>query len=94
MIRHIVFFSAKNKEDLTAILKGLSALGQIPQVRNFSVRENLKHDGISNEIDVVVYGEFETLTDLKAYQAHPIYEESVRVVRPLRELRFCADVEI
>ncbi|HZY68350.1 MAG TPA: Dabb family protein [Devosia sp.] len=93
MIRHIVFFTAKAPENLPAILDGLSLLGTIPHVSHFEVTPNRKVDQIANEVDVVVYAEFESEAALRAYKAHPTYAEATRRVRPLRELRFAADFE-
>lgn len=92
MIRHIVFFSARNKDDIGAIVEGLKRLGEIPHSKVFEVMANAKTDPISGEIDVVVYGEFENAEALAAYKAHPIYSETTAIVRPLRELRISADV--
>ncbi|ATU93961.1 Dabb family protein [Phyllobacterium zundukense] len=92
MIRHIVFFSARNPEDVEAIAAGLRRLGEIPHSTVFEVMTNTKTDPISGEIDVVVYGEFKDAEALAAYKAHPIYSETTAVVRPLRELRISADV--
>lgn len=91
MIRHIVFFTAKSPEHLPAILDGLRLLGTIPHVSHFEVTPNHKVDQIGNDIDVVVYAEFENEAALRAYKAHPTYAEATRRVRPLRELRFAAD---
>ena len=49
--------------------------------------------GFSDEIDVVVYGEFDNDAELAAYKAHHLYQESIMRVRPLRELRFAADYD-
>jgi hypothetical protein len=92
VIRHIVFFSAREKKDVDTIVKGLRRLGEIPHSTVFEVMQNTKTDPISGEIDVVVYGEFENAEALAAYKAHPIYSETTAVVRPLRELRISADV--
>jgi hypothetical protein len=92
VIRHIVFFSARNPEDVEAIAAGLRRLGDIPHSMVFEVMTNTKTDPISGEIDVVVYGEFKDAEALAAYKAHPIYSETTAVVRPLRELRISADV--
>ncbi|MEO6014651.1 MAG: Dabb family protein [Devosia sp.] len=92
MIRHIVFFTAKSPENLPAILDGLKLLGTIPHVSHFEVTENRKVDQIGNDVDVVVYAEFESESALTAYKLHPTYAEATRRVRPLRELRFAADV--
>jgi len=92
MIRHIVFFSAKRRENVEAMRDGLKALGTIPHSRVFEVSLNSKVDPLSDEIDVVVYAEFADEAALAAYKAHPTYAETTAKVRPLRELRFSADV--
>ena len=91
MIRHVVLFSAKTPENVGPIVEGLSMLAQIPMARNFQVTRNRQADSYSNEIDVVVYAEFEDADALAAYRAHPIYQKCIEVVRPLRDLRFAAD---
>ena len=92
MIRHIVFFTAKDRKDLPEIVEGLKLLGTIPHSQHFEVSENTRVDQIGNEVDVVVYAEFTDAAALAAYKAHPTYAEATRRVRPLRELRFAADV--
>lgn len=92
MIRHIVFFTAKDRSDLPAIVDGLKLLGTIPHSQHFEVTENTRVDQIGNEIDVVVYAEFADAAALAAYKAHPTYAEATRRVRPLREMRLAADV--
>lgn len=92
MIRHIVFFSAKQGEDLNAIREGLKALGTIPHSTVFEVSINTKVDPLSDEIDIVVYAEFPDAEALSAYKAHPTYARTTATVRPMRELRFSADV--
>jgi len=92
VIRHIVFFTAKRKEDVQEICEGLSLLGTIPHSTHFEVRRNTKVDLFENDVDVVVYGEFADQAALDAYKAHPTYSEATRRVRPLRELRFAADI--
>ena len=94
MIRHIVMFSCKDRADLSAIHSGLSILTQIPHAKLLEVSLNEKIDQWANDIDVVVYGEFETLDDFRAYKAHPLYEESIRRVRHLRDVRFAADYTV
>ncbi|RVD55327.1 Dabb family protein [Mesorhizobium sp. M2D.F.Ca.ET.185.01.1.1] len=92
MIRHIVFFSVRRKEDVEAVRSGLLALGKIPHSKHFEVTLNTKVDLFSNAIDVVVYAEFEDDAALAAYKAHPIYADTTSKVKPLRELRYSADV--
>jgi hypothetical protein len=93
MIRHIVLFTAKNKADIDKIIEGLSVLTRIPHARLLEVTRNRKTDQFGNDIDVVVYGEFDSEADLAAYKAHELYEQSTAQVRPMRELRFAADTD-
>ncbi|QYX55740.1 Dabb family protein [Roseovarius sp. SCSIO 43702] len=92
MIRHIVFFSARDRADLDAIHEGLMTLSRIPHARHFELGRNLQADTISEtHVDIVVYAEFEDEEALAAYKAHPLYAEAIRLVRPLRETRIAAD---
>jgi hypothetical protein len=92
LIRHIVFFSARRKQDVEAVRTGLQALGNIPHSSFFEVTLNTKVDPLSDAIDVVVYAEFDDDAALAAYKAHPLYAQTTSQVRPLRELRYSADV--
>jgi len=94
MIRHIVFFSATNEANIDQIVDGLSFLAEIPHARRLEVARNRKTDQLGNDIDIVVYGEFDNEAELAAYRAHELYQESIRRVRPLRELRFAADYSL
>lgn len=91
MIRHIVFFSVPRAEDLDAVEAGLKLLATIPAASRLEVGRNLKRDAWSEEVDLVVYGEFADAAALAAYKAHPTYAESIRRVKPLREMRIAAD---
>lgn len=90
-IRHVVFFSAKNKQDVDRIVTGLGMLKDVPGARHFEVRKNLRQDRFSDDVDIVLYAEFDNEDALQAYHAHPIYQECISVVRPLRDLRIAAD---
>ncbi|MCP3380390.1 Dabb family protein [Bradyrhizobium sp. CCGUVB4N] len=94
MICHIVLFTAKDEGHIDGIIEGLSVLTTIPHARRLEVARNRKTDQLGNDIDVVVYGEFESEAELAAYKAHDLYQESIRRVRPLRELRFAADYDV
>ncbi|WFU31507.1 Dabb family protein [Bradyrhizobium brasilense] len=94
MIRHIVFFTARDKAGIDQIIEGLSVLTSIPHARRLEIARNRKSDQLGDEIDVVVYGEFDSEAELAAYKTHDLYREAIRCVRPLRELRFAADYEL
>lgn len=93
MIRHIVFFSATDKTDVSRIIDGLNTLKGIPHFQHLEIKPNTRSDQLSGEVDVVVYGEFVDQDALEAYKAHPLYQKSISLVRPLRELRVAADIE-
>ncbi|MGY4509490.1 hypothetical protein ACVIN2_002944 [Bradyrhizobium sp. USDA 3650] len=70
MIRHIVFFTAKDKAHVDEVIEGLLVLTTIPYARRLEIDRNRKSDQIGNEIDIVVYGEFDSETDLAADKTH------------------------
>ncbi|KGL02939.1 stress responsive protein [Thalassobacter sp. 16PALIMAR09] len=90
-MRHVVFFTAKDPADLPKIIEGLKILGGIPGVQNFDVAQSSNTDPLTDRVDVVVYGEFADEAALTAYRTHPLYQESIRRVRPLRDTRVAAD---
>lgn len=92
MIRHIVFFSVKQGQDIETVKKGLEQLGTIPHADLFEVLPNSKVDPMCDHIDLVVYAEFKDEEALFAFKKHPTYDATTQLVRPMRELRFSADV--
>lgn len=91
MIRHIVFFSAKNPKDIDIIATTLAGYSNIPGVKNFEIGRNKKTDILENDVDIVLHAQFETETDLVAYKNHPTYLAGIDIVRPIREMRIAAD---
>ncbi len=92
MIRHIVFFTAA-AENVEKVRAGLSLLTQNPHASVLEIGTNVKTDQLGNDVDLVVYGEFEDEAALAAYKAHPLYQQSIDAVRPIREMRMAADFD-
>src|SRR4051812_38193101 len=92
VIRHIVFFTAAAAE-IDRVRAGLSLLTQIPHASKLEIGTNVKTDQMANEVDLVVYGEFADAAALAAYKAHPVYQQSIDIVRPIRETRIAADYD-
>lgn len=91
MLRHIVFFKARSPESREAVLSGLRLLETNPHAARIEVGRNLALDDLSPDVDFVVYAEFADEAALAAFKAHPIYRQSIELVRPLRDLRIAAD---
>lgn len=94
MIRHIVFFSARNPDDIDTIVDTLRTYADIPGVEALEVSRNSRRDELSNEIDVVLHACFRNGEALEAYKRHPLYLSGIEIVRPLRDIRVAADYEI
>jgi quinol monooxygenase YgiN len=92
MIRHIVLFTAKSPDLIDDVYTGLKALEAIEGNWQLTVTKNNKIDQIANDIDVVVYGEFPDEDAIKTYKSSPIYDNAIKVVRPLRDKRIAVDV--
>lgn len=92
MIKHIVFFTAKDPKDIDTIYTALKTLETIEGNWTVKVSKNMKIDKIANEIDVVVYGEFPDEAALDRYKDDPVYHLSTKTVRPLRDKRYAVDV--
>ncbi|MEX0834915.1 MAG: Dabb family protein [Nitriliruptor sp.] len=95
MIRHLVFFTARDPADLPTMRATFATLAAIPGVRAFEVGVNTRSDErTDDEPDLVVHAVLDDEDALAAYKAHPIYQRSIEVVRPLRELRIAVDYEV
>ena len=93
MIRHIVFFSVKEGQDIETVRQGLLQLGTIPYSDVFEVLPTMQVDPMCDKIDLVVYAEFKDEEAFYAYKNHPTYDATTQLVRPMRELRFSADIK-
>ncbi len=85
-------FSAKSPDKVDAIYEGLKTLENIKGNWLLHVAKNEKLDQIANDIDVVVYGEFPDKKSLARYKEHQIYQDTIAIVRPLRDKRIAVDI--
>ncbi|MBB4265207.1 Dabb family protein [Roseospira visakhapatnamensis] len=91
MIRHVVLFSLKHPDNLEQAREGLQRLADIPEARDLEVAVNLKTDRFDNQVDLIVHAIFDDAAALDAYKHHPIYQDAIATVRPLRDMRVAAD---
>ena len=97
MIRHIVLFKIKDfsseSERVEAVRNILltfrSLVGQIPQIRQYRVEPDCI--GGPSCSDVIIDSVFDTVEDLKAYQAHPAHSEAVALNRQWSESKITGD---
>ena len=94
MIRHIVLFRARKSEDIQAMYDGLERLIAIKDANVLEVKLNERKDSWSDEIDVIVYGEFKDLAALNKFKESPVYKDTIKIVKPLRDIRITADYTV
>lgn len=94
MIRHIVFFGLKDPKTLPQVEQHLYLLANIKEHSYFEVKANTKQDPYGNEVDLVVYAEFEDGDHLQRYMQHPLYSHCRQLVKPLRSSRYCVNLEV
>ncbi len=101
MIRHVCMFEfleeaqGRSREENVAITKAmLEALPEkIEWIRASAVATNAK--GASSENwDLVLITDFDSLEDLERYRVHPDHVAVGKFMRPVRRARACVDFEI
>jgi hypothetical protein len=100
MVRHVVMFKltefaspAEKQARMEQIKIGLEALaGRIDVVRSIHVGLNINP---SEEWDVMLTAEFDSLEDLPAYSNHPEHIAVLSaLIAPVKAARACVDCEI
>jgi len=94
MITHIVFFKLKNRNPLNVekardVLLGMK--GRIPQLRHLEVGVDLLHS--ERSYDIALVAKFDSLEELKAYQAHPVHVKVAEYMTSVREAAVAVDYE-
>ena len=98
MVKHIVLFKLKNDiseaEKQAVALKFKVAIEALPEVISF-----IKHVEVgininpSEQWDIALYSEFNTLEEVKAYSAHPAHVAAANLLAEVKESRSCVDYE-
>lgn len=97
MIRHIVLFKIKDfssDSERTDALDNIlvtfrSLVGQIPEIRQYRVEPDCVRGPAS--FDVIIDSAFDTLDDLKAYQAHPAHVDAIALNSQWSERKVVGD---
>ena len=100
MIKHIVMW--KLKEEAEGNSKAENALkiqeiihnlrGKIDALNHVEVSVNIKE--ALPEADVLLYSEFDSMDDLKAYATHPLHVDCVAFIKSVVESRYVMDYEV
>jgi len=100
VIKHIVmwrlfnFADGTSKQENAQRLKEmlLSLPAKIPQIKQMEVGLNIDRTDAAS--DVVLYSEFDSLEDLKAYQMHPEHQKVVEFLNKVRSEKRVVDYEV
>ena len=101
MIRHLVFFSLADEaegnakaENILLVKEKLEALKDIiPEIKKISVSANHPH-APSDNYDIVLDSEFNSLEDLKTYAVHPEHQKVAAFISKVKTGRAAIDYEI
>ena len=92
MITHIVLFKLidrRNAEKARDVLLGMK--GRIPQLRHLEAGSDVLHSERSYDLALVT--KFDSMEDLRAYQAHPVHVEVLKYMTSVRESSVTVDYE-
>jgi len=90
MITHIVLFKLidrRNAEKARDVLLGMK--GKIPQLRHIEAGIDVLHSDRSYDLALIT--KFDSMEDMKAYQAHPVHVEVLKYMTSVRESSITVD---
>ncbi len=98
MVKHVVLFRFRDDVDAetraaaaSAFKSGILALkAVIPTIRKIEVGFNIN---VSEQWDICLYSEFDSLEDALAYGRHPEHVKVASALKPLLAGRSCVDYE-
>jgi len=87
------FSSEQERNDAleNVLLNFRSLIGEIPQIRDYEVEADIVHGDKS--YDVVINGSFDSLEDLRSYQAHPAHQYAVQENKQWSQNKVVIDYE-
>lgn len=97
MLGHLVFFTFPDQAAADRGLAGLKPLEGIAAARYLRILPNRHldaHGDGRSPVELVVFGLFDDAQALARYQADPVYAEAVRAVRPIRDMRVSAAIDL
>ena len=92
MITHIVLFKLidrLNAQKARDVLLGMR--GKIPQLRHLEVGVDVLHSERSYDLALVT--KFDSMEEMRAYQAHPVHVEVSKYMTSVRESSVTVDYE-
>ena len=92
MITHIVLFKLidrSNAQKARDVLLGMK--GKIPQLLHLEAGIDVLHSERSYDLALVT--KFDSMEDMKAYQAHPVHIEVLKYMTSVRESSVTVDYE-
>ena len=92
MITHIVLFKLidrRNAQKARDVLLGMK--GKIPQLRHIEAGIDVLHSDRSYDLALIT--KFDSMEDMKAYQAHPVHVEVLKYMTSVRESSITVDYE-
>jgi len=90
MITHIVLFKLidrRNAQKARDVLLGMK--GKIPQLRHIEAGIDVLHSDRSYDLALIT--KFDSMEDMKAYQAHPVHVEVLKYMTSVRESSITVD---
>ncbi len=90
MLTHIVLFKLKNKQNSQKardVLMGMK--GKIQQLRDIEAGIDVLHSERSYDLALVT--KFDSMEDLRAYQAHPVHIEVLKYMTSVMESSITVD---
>ncbi len=100
MVKHIVFWRVKDRENAQARAEHTRAIkeridairGKIPGMTH--IEAGVDFSATETSFDVVLYSEFESRAALDAYQAHPVHKDMAAFITERRAGRAMIDYEV